>query len=113
MGVFYLEHPIHGQMVCGDLDAGVARSSGWVDFDPVARAAEAALAPVVPVVPVVPSFLVPTESDIPETFPARQLLIDGGVTKWADLVTKTEDELVALKGIGKATAREILEKLNS
>lgn len=105
MGVHYLQHPIHGQMACGDLDASVARANGWTDFNPSTPVEEPKAA--------VPSFLAPPESDIPDTFPARQFLVDGGVTKWADLVTKTEDELVAIKGIGKATAREILEKLNS
>lgn len=117
MAVIYLEHPVHGQKVaCGDQEAAYDRANGWVDFDPAARIAEAAQAAPVEVVspaPAVPSFLAPTESDIPAHFPARQLLIDGGITKWADLVTKTEAELVALKGIGKVMAREILDKIDS
>jgi hypothetical protein len=109
MATHFLSHPVHGQMTCGDLDASVARANGWTDTPAPTEAASAEPVASTPV----PSFLAPAESDIPENFPARQFLIDGGVTKWADLVTKKEADLVALKGIGPATAREILEKLNS
>ena len=99
MAAIYLRHPLHGSKVaCGEQEAEYDRGNGWVDYDPTA--------------PAVPSFLAPS-SDIPENFPARQFLIDGGVTKWSELVTKTETDLTAIKGIGPATAKEILEKLNS
>lgn len=108
MAVIYLKHPLHGEMpYSSDLEANVARSNGWVDFDPTLAV------PEVVIEPKLPSFLTPVVSNIPESFPARQFLIEGGVTKWDDLLTKTEPDLVAINGIGPATAREILDKLNS
>lgn len=99
-----LRHPIHGFMDTNSaVEAKYARENGWEDVPPAVVEAPAPL----------PSFLGGGEYDIPESFPARKELIEGGLTKWADLVTKTELELIAIKGIGPATAREILEKLNS
>jgi hypothetical protein len=74
--------------------------------------------PVVPVTPTpeVPSFLAPvTEvvSDLPADFPGRESLIAGGLPMWGDLIDKTAEELIALKGIGPATAALILKAMDS
>ena len=111
MAAIYLEHPVHGQKVaCGDQEAAYDRSNGWTDFDPTATTEPVAVEPAVP------SFLAPAPvivSDLPPDFPGREALIEGGLTEWAHIVGKTSDELVALKGIGLATATKILEVMDS
>ena len=38
MAVIYLQHPVHGQCVfASDLEANVARSAGWTEYDPDAK----------------------------------------------------------------------------
>ena len=103
MAVIYLKHPVHGTKVaCSEIEADYDRGNGWVDFDP---------AP-----PSVPAFLATkpeVESDLPEDFPGRQALIDGGLATWESVVGKTRDELIAVKGIGPKLADAILDVMNS
>lgn len=109
MAVIYLKHPVHGQKVaCSDIEANYDRGNGWVDFDPTVQEAAPAAS-----VPVVPSFLAPIESDLPEDFPGRQALIEGGLATWASVVGKTRDELIAVKGVGPKLADKILDVMES
>lgn len=99
MAVIYLKHPVHGAKVAStDMEANEDRKNGWEDFDPT--------------VPAVPAFL-QVESDLAADFPGRQALIDGGLPMWKDLVGKSAEDLQAVKGIGPATAKQILDLLNS
>jgi hypothetical protein len=106
MAVIYLRHPKHGEKVAStEFEANEDRKNGWEDFDPTVKAE-------------LPDFLSggksdPVESDLPEDFPGREVLIENGVTTWEALVDKTDEELLALKGIGPATAKAIREKLDS
>lgn len=102
MAVIYLRHLIHGEKVaCSEMEAKHDREQGWQDFDPST--------------PALPAFLGggTAESDLPTDFPGREALIEGGVTTWANVVGKTVEELQAIKGIGPATAKSILERVNS
>lgn len=118
MAVIYLRHPLHGTKVaCGDLEAANDRANGWEDFDPTA-AVEVASEPALPsfLGGAQPDILVATldtESDLPEDFPARDLLIEGGLSTWESLVGKTREELIALKGIGPKTADAIIEVMEA
>ena len=106
MAVTYLEHPVHGQMAFGDLDAAVALANGWTPYDPTPVKQE-----VSDSLPAgLPAFL--GGSDLPAEFPGRHELIDGGLHTWASLQGKTVDDFEALKGIGKATAKAIVRALD-
>lgn len=102
MAVIYLKHPVHGSKVaCSQAEAEYDVENGWVVYDP---------AP-----PAVPAFLVKPEvkSDLPEDFPGRQALIDGGLATWESVVGKTRDELIAVKGVGPKIADAILKVMES
>lgn len=108
MAVIYLKHPVHGSKVaCSEQEAEYDKGNGWVVYDPTTGAASAAPAPVVP------SFLAPVKSDLPEDFPGRQALIDGGLATWESVVGKTRDELIAVKGVGPKIADAILKVMES
>lgn len=101
MTMINLTHPQHGNKIAvSHAEAEDDRKNGWKDYDPTAIEQ-----------PKVPSFL-GGESTIPENYPGRQALIDAGIT-WATLISKSEDELTSIPGIDEATAKAILEKLNS
>lgn len=110
MAEIYLEHPRHGDKVaCSDQEAKHDRENGWKDFDPKERQAAATVKDVGGL----PAFLTSAgNSDLPLDFPGRQALIDGGLPFWATLVGKTAEELDAIKGIGPATAADILKALD-
>lgn len=99
MATIYLRHGSHGECVfASEMEASIARSNGWTDFDPHAKS--------------VPSFLAPS-SDLPSTFPGREALIEGGFSTWESLVGKTNRELQEIKGIGASIASRILEVMDS
>lgn len=50
-------------------------------------------------------------SDLPEEFPGREHLIAAGLTTVAAVGAKSDEDLVALQGIGPATVRDIREAL--
>lgn len=50
------------------------------------------------------------ESDLPEDFPAREILIKEGLVNMAD-VKAAQETLTDIKGIGEKTAAEIVERL--
>jgi hypothetical protein len=103
MAAIYLQHPVHGYKVCStDVEAKHDREHGWTDWDPNSLKKEEGS---------VPSFL-QVESDLDPDFPGREALIEGGLPMWANLLGKTKEELVTIKGIGDATATKILAILN-
>lgn len=100
MAQINLKHSLHGYMIASShLEAEDARKDGWKDYEPSESEQSK-----------VPSFL--GDSTIPDKFPGRQALIEAGIT-WATLISKSQDELTSVPGIGEATAKAILEKLNS
>ncbi len=60
--------------------------------------------------PAVPSVFggVAAPAGFPEDFPGREALVEAGYTSPADLAGKTNEELLAIPGVGKATAGKIL-----
>jgi hypothetical protein len=53
----------------------------------------------------------PLSSVIPIDFPGALSLKEAGITELSQLGGKTEDDLTAIKGIGKATAKQIIARL--
>lgn len=105
MAVIYLTHPTHGDKVASsEMEAKHDREQGWTDYDPKDRVQAAQ--------PELPSFLGGGPSDLPEAFPGRLPLIEGGLTTWASLQGKTVEDFKAIKGIGQATADAIVKALD-
>lgn len=50
---------------------------------------------------------------IPATFPGAKALAEAGIETFSAIADMSEAELVALKGIGEATAKAILEALEA
>ncbi len=96
MAVTYLRHPTHGEMAeSNSAMVGIAKSNGWVEFDPTVK-------PVA-----LPSFF---GTPIPEDFPARAWLVKAGHNTMEN-IPRVVDELVAIDGIGNATALKVLDAL--
>lgn len=51
--------------------------------------------------------------DLPAHFPGLISLKEAGITKLSELDGQTEEELTEIKGIGEATAKQILAKLKA
>ena len=102
MAAIYLRHTIHGQKVaCSDLEVQHDVANGWEEFDPHPPKAP------------VPSFLAGTVPNLPADFPGRDALVEGGLLTWDSVVGKTAEELQSIRGIGSATAKRILEVMDS
>lgn len=100
MAVIYLHHPIHGGMVYSNtMEADVARANGWTDFTPVENKTVE-----------LPSFFGGGPTPLPEGFPGRELLVKAGY-ETTESVPRDLDELVAVNGIGNATALKVLDAL--
>ena len=96
MALVYLRHPLHGEKPeSNDMIASLDKKNGWVEFDPTVKPVE------------LPSFFgVP----IPEDFPARAALVKAGHNTM-ESIPRDVDELVAIDGIGNATALKVLDAL--
>ena len=55
------------------------------------------------------SFQPPVATLLPDDFPARDILTAAGFDSLEAIASATDDELLAVKGIGKATVRQIRE----
>lgn len=53
----------------------------------------------------------PAGTPLPDSFPGRRYLLEAGLSTYEALAGLTQDDLVALKGIGEATAEAILLNL--
>lgn len=102
MAVIYLTHPTHGDKVASsEMEAKHDREHGWMDYDPKDRVQSE-----------LPAFLGGGPSDLPENFPGRLPLIEGGLMTWASLQGKTLEDFKAIRGIGQATAESIVKALD-
>lgn len=134
MAAIYLTHPKHGiKVATSEHEANHDKANGWSECsDPRSLVEKQEAAPAAPVTPsLVPSGLppglatggaatgvvttapagLPGTSELAADFPGREALTEAGLLTWASLVGKSKEELMSIKGIGDATATEILSIL--
>lgn len=133
MAAIYLTHPKHGVKVAtSEHEANHDKANGWSECsDPRSLVEKQEAAPAAPVSPsLVPGGLppglatggaatgvttfppgLPAASELAADFPGRESLTEAGLLTWASLVGKSKEELMSIKGIGDATATEILSIL--
>lgn len=54
----------------------------------------------------------PDAGELPEDFPKRKELVEAGLTTTDAVASKSDEELIALKGIGEASVKDIRDALN-